>query len=224
MGATRAPRIRLFAPNDGNPNSDFPVGQSILSGIQETVGADHVTFSPDASGVDVRDFDAVIAVVAEFPGSEVFFDIATATGNWRDPDNLALRTLEFGVRHPDDRAVVSAVSGKGVPVVTVLLAGRVQYTNFEINRSDAFIAAWLPGTEGKGIADVIFRKRDGSVNHDFTGKLPFSWPRAACQTPLNVGDPAYDPQFAFGYGLSYRSHAHVGPLDETPGPASGCSN
>lgn len=213
-----------FAPNDGNPNSDFPVGQSILSGIQETIGADRVTFSPDASGVDVRDFDAVIAVVAEFPGSEVFFDIATATGNWRDPDNLALRTLEFGVRHPDDRAVVNAVSGKGVPVVTVLLAGRVQYTNFEINRSDAFIAAWLPGTEGKGIADVIFRKRNGSANHDFTGSLPFSWPRSACQTPLNVGDPGYDPQFPFGYGLKYGSHVQVDHLDETPGPAAGCSN
>lgn len=213
-----------FAPNDTNPNSDFPVGQSILSGIQETVGAHNVTFSPDASGVNVRDFDAVIAVIAEFPGSEVFFDIATATGNWRDPDNLALRTLEFGVRHPDDRAVVEAVSGKGVPVVTVLLAGRVQYTNFELNRSDAFIAAWLPGTEGKGIADVIFRKRNGSVNHDFSGKLPFSWPRSACQVPLNIGDPGYDPQFPFGYGLTYGAHVRVGALDETAGPAEGCTH
>jgi beta-glucosidase len=212
-----------FAPDATNPNSDFPVGQSILSGIQETVGAGNVTFVPDATGVNVNDFDAVIAVIAEFPGSEVFFDIATSTGNWRDPDNLALRTMEFGVRHPDDRAVVAAVSGKGVPVVTVLLAGRVQYTNFEINRSDAFIAAWLPGTEGKGIADVIFRSPNGSVNHDFTGKLPFSWPRSACQTTVNVGDPDYHPQFALGYGLSYRARAGVGMLDETAGPTGGCT-
>src|SRR5262249_9109529 len=93
-----------FAPNATNSHRDFPVGQSILSGIQEPVAASHVTLSPDASGVRASDFDAVIAVIAEFPGSEVFFDVATPTGNWRDPDNLALRTLEFGVRHPDDRA------------------------------------------------------------------------------------------------------------------------
>jgi beta-glucosidase len=72
------------------------------------------------------------------------------------------------------------------------------------------------------VADVLFRKRDGSVASDFSGKLPVSWPRSACQTAQNVGDPAYHPQFAFGYGLTYRSRAHVGALDATPGPLAGC--
>jgi beta-glucosidase len=84
------------------------------------------------------------------------------------------------------------------------------------------VAAWLPGTEGKGIADVLFRKESGRVNFDFSGRLSFSWPRDACQATVNLGDPSYNPQFPFGYGLTYRSHMNLGVLDETPGPAAGC--
>jgi len=126
------------------------------------------------------------------------------------------------VRKPEDRAVLRAVSGHGVPVVTVLVSGRPLYVNTELNLSDAFVAAWLPGTEGGGVADVLFRSRNGAAASDFTGKLPVSWPRDACQTSVNVGDPAYHPQFAFGYGLTYRSRSRVGVLDETPGPEAGC--
>ena len=82
-------------------------------------------------------------------------DIATDTGNHGSTDT-SIRTLELGVRQPEDRAVLEAVSGQGVPVVTVLVSGRVLYANAEINLSDAFVAAWLPGTEGGGIADVLF--------------------------------------------------------------------
>jgi beta-glucosidase len=126
------------------------------------------------------------------------------------------------VRSPEDRAVLRAVSGHNVPVVTVLVSGRALFTNTEINLSNAFVAAWLPGTEGGGVADVLFRKRNGAVASDFTGKLPVSWPRSACQVPLNVGDADYHPQFALGYGLTYRSRTRVAMLDETAGPAAGC--
>ena len=211
----------LFGPNDVNLNSDFPGGESILAGIRDKVGAAHVTYSIDGAGVDVRDFDAVIAVIGETPYSENFGDIATQLGN-RNSTDTSLRTLELGVRMPEDRAVLRAVSGHGVPVVTVLVSGRVLYANAELNLSTAFVAAWLPGTEGGGVADVLFRNRNGSVASDFTGRLPVSWPRSACQTALNVGDPGYDPQFAFGYGLTYRSRSEVGALDETPGPLAGC--
>lgn len=211
----------LFGPNDANVNSDFPTGESILAGIRDKVGAANVTFSIDGAGVDVRDFDAVIAVIGETPYSENFGDVATALGN-RNSDDTSLRTLEHGVRKPEDRAVLRAVSGQGVPVVTVLVSGRALYTNTEINLSTAFVAAWLPGTEGGGVADVLFRKRNGSVANDFTGKLPVSWPRSACQTSLNVGDPGYHPQFAFGYGLTYRNRTQVNVLDETAGPLAGC--
>ena len=211
----------LFGPDDANLNSDFPNAQSILSGIQEAVGSSNVVFSPDASGVNIGDFDAVIAVIGETPYSEVFGDVATQIGN-RDSTDTSLRTLELGVRQPEDRAVLQAVGGQGVPVVTVLLSGRVLFANAEINLSDAFVAGWLPGTEGGGVADVLFRRRNGHVNHDFTGTLSYSWPRSACQTNVNVGDAVYDPQFAFGYGLTYRSGTTVGVLDETPGPGEGC--
>lgn len=211
----------LFGPNDANLNSDFPAGESILAGIRDKVGAANVTFSIDGAGVNVADFDAVIAVIGETPYSENFGDIATALGNRNSPDT-SLRTLELGVRMPEDRAVLRAVSGQGVPVVTVLVSGRVLYANAELNLSSAFVAAWLPGTEGGGVADVLFRNRNGSIGNDFTGRLPVSWPRSACQTALNVGDPGYDPQFAFGYGLTYRSRSHVGTLDATAGPLTGC--
>ena len=211
-----------FAPDDVNLNSDFPSGQSILGALRETVGEDNVTFSADASGVNVADFDVAIAAVGELPYAEFFGDVATADGNWRDPTNLAKRTLEHGVRYPEDRAVLEAVSGQGVPVVTVLMSGRVLYTNREINLSDAFVAAWLPGTEAGGITDVLFRSHSGH-RRDFSGKLPFSWPRSACQTTVNIGDEDYDPQFPLGYGLTYRDDENLGVLDETPGPAEGCA-
>ncbi|HMG23789.1 MAG TPA: glycoside hydrolase family 3 protein [Kofleriaceae bacterium] len=211
----------LFGPNDANVNSDFPNGETILSGIRSRVGADNVTYSVDGSGVDVRDFDAVIAVIGETPYSENFGDVATALGN-RNSDDTSLRTLELGVRMPEDRAVLQAVSGHGVPVVTVLVSGRALYANAEINLSDAFVVAWLPGTEGGGVADVLFRKPGHAAPVDFTGRLPISWPRTACQTAVNVGDPDYHPQFAFGYGLTYKSRTHVGTLDQTPGPLAGC--
>jgi beta-glucosidase len=210
-----------FGPSDFNLNSDFPNGETILAGIRETVGAANVTYSIDGSGVVVRDFDAVFAVIGETPYAETFGDVATADGNHGSPDT-SIRTLELGVRQPEDRTVLQAVSGHGVPVVTVLLSGRVLYANAEINMSNAFVAAWLPGTEGGGVADVLFRDHRGQIAHDFTGKLSVSWPRSACQTTVNIGDADYDPQFAFGYGLTYRSRSHVGQLDVAPGPAAGC--
>ena len=103
-------------------------------------------------------------------------------------------------------------------------ARRPLYVNKELNRSNAFVAAWLPGTEAAGITDVIFRDANGDIHRDFQGKLSFSWPRSACQTPLNVGQPNYNPLFPYGFGLTYRhQHNHWLPvLDETPGPVAGC--
>jgi beta-glucosidase len=213
-----------WAPDDHNLNSDFPNGQSILAGIQAAVGAGHVTFSVDGAGIDVRDYDAVIAVIGEVPYSEVYGDVATANGNWRhDPADLSVRTLEHGHRYPEDRALLQALGGQGVPVVTVLLSGRPLYVNAELNLSDAFVAAWLPGTEGGGIADLLFRQPSGS-SFNFSGKLPVSWPRSACQTAVNVGDADYHPQFPFGYGLSYPTRLHIGKLDQTAGPVGGCTS
>ncbi len=182
-------------------NADFPVADSILEGVRNQVGTANVTYSADAAGVDVRSYDAVIAVIGESPYAEGGGDIRRSG------------TLEHARRHPEDRAVLDRVADQGVPVVTVLLSGRPLWVNPEINRSDAFVAAWLPGTEGRGVTDVLF-------GHGvFRGRLSFSWPRTACQTPLNTGDKDYHPQFAVGYGLTYDApHADLGKLDESPQP------
>ncbi len=79
----------------------------------------------------------------------------------------------------------------------MLLSGRPLVVNTELEKSNAFIAAWLPGSEGAGVADVLFG------DHSPTGKLSFTWPRSADQHPINVGDDNYDPLFEFGFGLTY---------------------
>jgi beta-glucosidase len=192
-----------------NKNSDYPYSDTILAGIKEAAGDANVSFSETAAGVDVSKFDAVIAVIGETPYAEGDGDIGPAG------------TLRLSDRHPEDLAVLQAVSGKGKPVVTLLVTGRPLYTNDILNLSDSVVAAWLPGTEGKGVSDVLFRKADGKVNADFRGKLSFSWPKSACQSPLNVGDAQYDPLFKYGYGLNYSSKVKVPALD-TRYPQGGC--
>ncbi|GGU31279.1 glycoside hydrolase family 3 protein [Lentzea flava] len=187
----------------GNTNADFPNATSILKGIQDTLGAANVTFSENADNVDPAQFDAVIAVIGETPYAEGVGDIGK-------------RTLETARLYPKDLAVLDKVSGKGKPVITVYVGGRAMYMNKEINRSDAFVAAWLPGTEGQGIADLLIRGR----HNGFTGKLSYSWPRSACQTPLN--DPSQDPLFKRGYGLRDWQTGNVGTLDESS-PGGTCS-
>ena len=190
----------------GNTNADYPVGDSVLAGVREAVGADNVVYSVDAKAVDVTAFNTVIAVIGETPYAEGAGDIGRSS------------TLEHARRHPEDLAVLDRVAGHGVPVVAVLFSGRPLWVNREIDRSDAFVAAWLPGTEGKGITDVLFRRADGGAT-DFRGRLSYSWPRNACQATVNKGDADYEPLFPYGYGLTYAmKHADLGKLDESPQP------
>jgi beta-glucosidase len=185
----------------GNPNSNFPLADSILDAIREAAGGANVVFSETAQGADVSRFDAVIAVIGETPYAEGSGDIEASD------------TLRHSGRYPEDLHVLQAVVGKGKPVITVLLSGRPVYANDLLNLSDAFVAAWLPGTEGKGVADVLFRNASGGINHDFRGRLSFSWPNTVCPNqagPQNVPDEAL---FALGYGLNYQSSAQVVELD-----------
>jgi len=189
-----------------NTNADFPNADSILAGIREAAGKDKVTFSVDGKGVDVAQFDAVVAVIGERPYAEGDGDIG--------PNG----TLRHSGRYPEDLAVLQAVAGKGKPVVTVFVSGRPLYVNDLLNLSDVFVAAWLPGTEGKGVSDLLV---SGPKRYEFTGKLPFSWPKSACQTDLNVGDKNYAPLFVYGYGLKAATRSTVGQLDAAY-PAGGC--
>ena len=113
--------------------------------------------------------------------------------------------------------IMKKLQDEKIPVVAILLSGRPLWQNRELNLANAYVAAWLPGTEGGGIADVLFRKKDGAVNYDFTGKLSYSWPRDATGTPLNVNKEPYDPLFPFGFGLSYAAPAELAALPEDPG-------
>lgn len=157
---------------------DITEGTTILEGIKEVLGddVDIYTTIKSAEGVDL---DAVIVVIGEKPYAE-----------WQG-DNKKL-SLMFA-----HRDMVKDVKALGVPTITVLVSGRPLMVKDQIDQSDAFIAAWLPGSEGAGVADVIFG------DYSPTGKLPVSWPRSIEQLPINVGDEDYDPLFPFGFGLTY---------------------
>src|ERR1041385_744454 len=99
---------------------------------------------------------------------------------------------------PKDVALVKEFRAQRIPTVVVLVSGRPLVLDPAVlDGPGALVAAWLPGTAGDGIADLLFG------DADFTGKLPVSWPRSMEQVPVNVGDAAYDPLFPFGYGLRY---------------------
>ncbi len=195
----------------GNTRADFPRAQTVYEGIAEQVKAagGSVTLSKDGS-YQGRKPDVAIVVFGENPYAEFMGD--------RD-------TVAFEPGDPHDLRLIRALHDKGIKVVSVFLSGRPLYVTREINASDAFVAAWLPGTEGGGIADVLLRNRHGAVQNDFRGKLSFSWPRSPDQTPLNVPRAnasdaerqAYNPLFPFGYGLDYAHPHDIGPLPEAAG-------
>jgi len=186
----------------GNGPADFPNAQSIYSGLKETVEASGGGATLSVDGAFDKKPDVAIVVFGETPYAEGVGDI---------------KTLEFQPGTKTDLALLKALKAAGVPVVAVFLSGRPLWVNPEINASDAFVAAWLPGSEGGGIADVIIGDKAGKPRADFRGKLSFSWPRTAGQFRLNRGDKAYSPQFAYGYGLTYRDKVRLGALSEKPG-------
>ena len=186
-------------------NKDFPHGQSIWGGIREMVAAAGGTATLSTDGAFTRKPDVAIVVFGENPYAEMVGD---------------RQTVEYSAADTKDLELLRKLRAAGIPVVSVFLSGRPLWVNPELNASDAFVAAFLPGSEAGGVADVLFRKPDGSIRNDFRGKLSFSWPKRADQTPLNVGDPGYDPLFAFGYGLRYDDTTTIPQLSEQRAPRS----
>lgn len=187
---------------DQTTNADFPNADTLLSALHKTLGAGQVDYSPDGAGVDVRKYGAVLVVAAENPYAEMKGDI------------LLPAPMRHSARYPQDLEVLNRVSGKGVPVVTVLYSGRPVAANDLINRSDAFVAAWLPGTEGLGLTDLLIAPGGSGRAYDFTGKLPFDWPAGDC-LPMTGG-----VQFPRGYGLSLTKRTPVRRLPESPAVAT----
>lgn len=179
----------------GNTMEDFPGATTIWMGIEQAVTAagGQATLSPDGSFNDKP--DVAIVVFGEDPYAEMQGDVQNLL--YKPADN-------------SDWELLKKFKAQDIPVVALFITGRPLWVNKELNASDAFAVIWQPGTEGAGVADVIFRAADGSVFHDFTGRLTFSWPKRPDQGPLNLGDENYDPLFAYGYGLSYSDKDTLG--------------
>ena len=185
------------------PNSAFPNGQSIWSGIDQATRAAGGKATLSVDGRYTAKPDAAIVVFGETPYAEFTGDRPT---------------LEYSPEDKSDLALLQRLKAAGIPVVAVFLSGRPLWVNPYLNAADAFVAAWLPGSEGAGVADVLFGRRE------FRGKLPYSWPKRADQTPLNVGDAGYDPLFAYGFGLTTRDDGRLAPLSEARDGAGGDRN
>jgi beta-glucosidase len=198
----------------GVANKDFPNGESIYSGIRRAVvaagGSAELSVNgefqprPGAAGAKAPRPDVAIVVFGENPYAEFQGDLVSA---------------EYSPGAKPDLELLRKLRGRGVPVVAVFLSGRPLWVNAEINASDAFVAAWLPGSEGGGIADVLFKAPDGTVRYDFHGKLPFAWPRTAQQTAavLPAGD---SPLFPYKFGLHYHDNGDLKKLPEDAGAGS----
>lgn len=152
-------------------------GTTILSAMKKDAAS--VTYSKDASAA-TDGYDVGVVVVGETPYAEGIGDV----GNGHD--------LELSAA---DKAAVDKVCA-AMKCAVLIVSGRPQLIGDRLDGIDALVASWLPGTEGDGVADVLFGKRA------FTGQLPVTWPKSEAQLPINVGDAAYDPQFPYGWGLT----------------------
>ena len=120
-----------------------------------------------------------------------------------------IANIEYQYGTKTDLALLKSLKEQDIPVVSVFISGRPLWTNKELNASDVFVAAWLPGSEGNGIADVLIQKPTGEINYDFQGKLSFSWPKHVGQAVLNMGQENYYPLFSYGYGLTYADKVQL---------------
>jgi beta-glucosidase len=186
----------------GTTNEDFPGASSIWDGIKRVVegAGGKAILSEDGSFRTTP--DVAIVVYGEEPYAEFQGD---------------RETLDYGFSRPEDLKVLRELRDAGIPVVSIFLSGRPMWVNPELNASDAFVAAWLPGSEGGGVAEVIFKSAEGTVHHDFSGKLAHSWPKTAIPKALNIGEDGYDPLFAYGFGLTYADPTNLAFLPEDPG-------
>lgn len=158
------------------------LGTTILSAVKRTVDpSTQVVYqeNPDTKFVSANHFDYAIVVVGELPYAEMFGDSSNLT-----------------IAEPGT-SIINSVCGT-VRCVVVIISGRPVVVEPYVNKIDALVAAWLPGTEGQGVADLLFG------DYGFTGKLARTWFKSVDQLPMNVGDPHYDPLFPFGFGLATK--------------------
>lgn len=162
-------------------------GTTILEGMKRAAPDATIDFSEDASAA-TDGYDVGVVVVGETPYAEGIGDV----GNGHDLELTAA-----------DKAAVDKVCA-AMRCAVLVVSGRPQLIGDRLEAIDALVASWLPGTEGDGVADVLYGTRP------FTGQLPVTWPKSQAQLPINVGDAAYDPQFPYGWGLTTLGRTPAG--------------
>ncbi|KAL0875888.1 hypothetical protein Bca101_025593 [Brassica carinata] len=166
----------------GLNGNDLTIGTTILTAVKNTVApTTQVVYNanPDANFVKSGKFDYAIVVVGEPPYAEMFGDSTNLTISEPGP------------------STIGNVCGS-MKCVVVVVSGRPVVMEPYVSKIDALVAAWLPGTEGQGVADALFG------DYGFTGKLARTWFKSVKQLPMNVGDKYYDPLYPFGYGLTTK--------------------
>lgn len=191
-------------------NSQIINGTSVweaVNSVDENAVLSEAPFGEDAS---IEQHDVAIVVIGEKTYAEGYGDIrenndivfetcSSVNGQMRVSDPIG-SSLELCNLYPEDIRTIENISNKGIPIIVVLISGRPLITNIELEKASAFVAAWLPGSEGQGISDVIFG------DFDFAGKLSFCWPQES--------DQDAQPLFPIGYGLSYKkSGPHISRRD-----------
>ncbi|WP_051709993.1 glycoside hydrolase family 3 protein [Streptomyces sp. NRRL S-350] len=213
---------------DDLDRADLPGGATMADAVRAVVGAADCTVDPAPAPTAPGEYDVAVVCI----GEDAYAEMRGTVRPWRSMGYADLKRS-----YARDLELLRRLRAAGVPTVTVLFTGRPLYCTEEINLSDAFVVAWLPGPYAGGVTDVLFAAEDGAPAHDFQGRLPSSWPRtrdasAVNAVPAHLPDyrvPAeetapegsHTPLFPVGYGLSLHDPAPVGePLPlHTPAPA-----
>ncbi|MGR5539523.1 glycoside hydrolase family 3 N-terminal domain-containing protein [Vibrio campbellii] len=204
---------------DENTLDDFPGATTLKMALELELGESNVVYDPSLER-ELSAGDIAIVAFGEDPYAEMMGDIKA----WQ---SLEFSSLKRSYKADCDK--IAKLHAKGVKVVSVFFSGRPLYVNEEIAKSDAFVAAFLPGSEGVGITDVLLRDENDDVRHDFIGKLSYSWPNKKRSVtvnkipqhipnyvlPENEQDPngEHAPLFEYGYGLNYSDCAQCTDLD-----------
>jgi beta-glucosidase len=178
----------------GTNNNDFPGATTLLQGFTQVINAGQGNYSYSNDGTYTTRPDAAIVVFGEQPYAEGAGDLSSLEYSNSDLSLNMLRSLQ----------------ADGIPTVALFLSGRPRWMNAWINASDAFVVAWLPGTEGAGVADVLLQNRS-IIQYDSTGRLPFNWPGGAVN-PSDTAKPVEATLFERGYGLSLNDQIEIPQL------------
>ncbi|MEO3812585.1 glycoside hydrolase family 3 N-terminal domain-containing protein [Sphaerisporangium sp. B11E5] len=203
--------------------SDLPGATTLAMAVREVTGEERCRVDPYLEDADPRDYDVAVVAI----GEDSYAEMRGTIKPWGTVEYAALKRS-----YARDLSTLRRLREAGVPVVTVMFTGRPLYVTEEINLSDAFVVAWLPGTEGGGVTDVLFAGPDGAARHDFQGRLTFGWPRGRRSMSVNRIPPhipgyrvppeeqapegEHAPLFPYGHGLSLRDTAPVGHLPPDP--------